>query len=779
MSRKASGAAATLRPLEQPAAGRLTLRYLPEDGSASAENPPRFTWLPTVDSGDRYVLQIASTLDFRDGETRQFADIGRNFFTPDAVLPAGRYFWRYAVWDGAAERVATQWSVARQFSLEPDAAQTPLAQPALRYPSGALARPRLWLRPGELATFSAAVRTSPDHCGWSTFFEKSVTPWTTRPVMAEPKPYPGNVRTADIWRRTYIECQEAVYAIRHLAVAGRVLQDDALIERAREWLLAVAAWDPAGPTSRVYTDEWAFRVTLALAWGYDWLHDALAEAERLAVRTALLARTREIAEHCIRHARLNIFPFDSHAVRALSAVLVPACIALLDEAPEAREWLDFTVEFLMTVYSPWGDADGGWAEGPHYWMTGLAYLTDAANLLRKFCGIDLYARPFFQRTGDFPLYTKAADTRRATFGDDSTMGDPVCLKVGGLMRQFAGVTGNGVYQWYCDEVRRADPGTEMAFYNYGWWDLNFDELVYAHDYPEVAPASPAGMPRLKWFRGIGWAAIQVAADDPDRHIHFVTKASPYGSVSHSNADQNAFTLSAFGEDLAIQSGHYVAFNSTMHQNWRRQTVSKNAVLIDGKGQYAGADKAQAIRACGRIETAEQRDNHVYIRGDATEAYAALNPAVTRTIRETYFVDDTYFVFVDSVAADTPVTLDWLIHTEGPMRLGSDTFRYEGRRAGFYGQFVWASAGDPTLMQHEGFADVLPEEVAGLPIHWHLKARYPAATRHRIVTVLIPYLISAPRRIFHFTDDQGYNTDLYFVDEADRSFKIVLPKSFNP
>ena len=43
-----------------------------------------------------------------------------------------------------------------------------------------------------------------------------------------------------------------------------------------------------GVTSRAYTDEWAYRVTNALAWGYDWLYDELSEEERVLVRAALL-----------------------------------------------------------------------------------------------------------------------------------------------------------------------------------------------------------------------------------------------------------------------------------------------------------------------------------------------------------------------------------------------------------------------------------------------------------------------------------------------------------
>jgi hypothetical protein len=653
--------------------------------------------------------------------------------------------------------------------------RTPLAGRAERYGAADLSHPRLWLNGAKLAAFSAAVAADPDHCGWARFFEKSVAPWLDRDITPEPARYPNDTRTPEVWRSTYIACQELIYAIRHLAIAGAVLDDAAMTARAKAWLMAVAAWDPAGTTSRAYTDEWAFRVNVALAWGYDWLHDALSETERETVRAALEARTRETADHVMRHAHIHLFPFDSHAVRAVSAVLVPASIALLDDVPEARGWLDYAIEFLFTVYSPWGDTDGGWAEGPHYWMTGMAYLIEAANLIRSFSGIDLYARPFSQKTGDFPLYTKAPDTRRATFGDDSTMGDLPALKIGHNLRQYAGVTGNPAYQWYFEEVRRNDPGTENEFYNYGWWDLEFDELTYRHDWPEVEAAPPDPSDRLRWFRGIGWAAIQSRMDDPARHVQFVMKSSPFGSVSHSHGDQNAFCLAGFGEDLAIQSGYYVAFNSSMHQNWRRQTRSKNAILINGKGQYAGKDKALAIQASGAITAAEERPGHIYVRGEATAAYRSLSPEVTSVVREVYFVQDEYFVLVDSIDADAPVQLDWLLHANAPYDLGASSFRYTGTKAGFYGQFVWSEAGKPALDQVTGFPGVDPAEYQGLPLSTCLVARFPAARRHRIATLLVPYALGDPKRVFHFVDDQGYDCDLYFNDADERSFKIVVQK----
>ena len=658
----------SLPAIDEPKNGRLMIQYGPENGIALVENPPRFTWLPVIEGGAEYIVRASTDAAYPAKGTHTFKNIPLNFFTPDVVLPAGDYQWSYATCDADGNPTST-WSSDRTFSINEGLPETPLASRATRYNNAPRSHPRLWLTPDRLDQFKKDVAKDNDHCTWSHFYKESVLPWMDTPIMDEPAGYPDHIRVAPIWRQTYIDCQELLYAIRHLAVGGKVTDNAEMTARAKDWLVSAAKWDPAGTTSRGYTDEWAFRVNLALAWGYDWLHDQLDEEETFLVRTALLERTRQTADHLIKHASIHLFPFDSHAVRAVSAVLIPAAMALLDEVEEAEEWLNYSVEFLFTVYTPWGDTDGGWAEGPHYWMTGMAYLIDAANLLKGYTGIDIYQRPFFQKTGDFPLYTKAPDTRRATFGDDSTMGDLPAVKIGYNLRQYAGVTGNGAYQWYYDEIKRKNPGTEKIFYNWGWWDFNFDELAYRTDFPIVEAVPPADDDQLRYFEGIGWIGIQYRMQDPDNHIQFVMKSSPYGSISHSHGDQNAFCLAGFGEDLAIQSGHYVAFNSTMHQNWRRQTISKNAILIDGKGQYAGKDKVKAMASKGKILAVEENEDHMYFQGDATAAYQTLTPSVTSVKREVYYVNNSYFVMIDSIDADEAVEIDWVASRQRTHGLG--------------------------------------------------------------------------------------------------------------
>ncbi|WP_368188501.1 DUF4962 domain-containing protein [Aestuariibius sp. HNIBRBA575] len=764
----------TLAYLDEPRAGRLNIQYAPDGGSV-VENPPRFMWLPVVEDEASYVLRVSPDPEYPAAKTQVFSDIPLNFHTPDAAFEPGQYHWSYAVWDAQSGAPKTDWSTSRSFDVAADLPVIPLPDRQARYADADGAHPRLWLGPKGLKKFKSAVAKDADHCTWSTFYEKSVLPWMDRPVMGEPAGYPDHKRVASIWRQTYIDCQELIYAIRHLAIGGHVTDNPDMVARAKEWLLEVASWDPAGTTSRGYTDEWAFRVTDALAWGYDWLYHDLTQDERDMVRASLLIRTREIADHIIKHANIHLFPYDSHAVRAVYAVLIPASIALLNEEPEARDWLDYSIEFLFTVYSPWGDTDGGWAEGPHYWMTGMAYLTEAANLLKLYTGLNLYDRPFFQKTGDMPLYTKAPDTRRATFGDDSTMGDLPCLKIGYNLRQFAGVTGNGAYQWYYDEIKRNDPGTEMAFYNYGWWDLNFDEMLYRTDWPVIDAVAPSDIDKLRFFKGIGWAAIQLRLDDPDQHIQFVMKASPFGAISHSHGDQNAFCLSAYGEDLAVQSGYYVSFNSSMHQDWRKQTKSKNAILINGQGQYAGRDKAMQMQSVGTIKAAQQHDDHIYIKGDATPAYKLVSPEVTSVEREVYFVRDSYFIIVDSIDASQDIDIEWRLHANHGFELGENSFRMTGEKAGFYGQVIWSESGTPQISQTKGYPGVDMAEIKDQPIGSFLSVTYPKSRRHRIATLLVPYPKNAPKRIFHFMDDQGYDCDLYFTDADENAFKVVMKK----
>lgn len=49
---------------------------------------------------------------------------------------------------------------------------------------------------------------------------------------------------------------------------------------------------------------------------------------------------------------------------------------------------------------------------------------------------------------------------------------------------------------------------------------------------------------------------------------------------------------------------------------------------------------------------------------------------------------------------------------------------------------------------------------------------------RVATVLVPYPLFVPRHVFSCLDDQGHRCDRYFTDSDDRSFMVVVPKTFD-
>ena len=186
-----------------------------------------------------------------------------------------------------------------------------------------------------------------------------------------------------------------------------------------------------------------------------------------------------------------------------------------------------------------------------------------------------------------------------------------------------------------------------------------DFIVSATPLPAPKPLSE--LPPHRFFRDVGWVSLHSALGRPADDIQVTFKSSPYGSFSHSHADQNAFILNAYGESLAINSAYREFHRSPHHQQWTWQTKSKNALLIDGVGQ-----KAQDKRATGRITHYEISDRTVWATGDATEAYRTGQEKadrVQRVTRDVVFVDSRYIVLRDRVVLNTPGKLSWLLHAE--------------------------------------------------------------------------------------------------------------------
>lgn len=371
---------------------------------------------------------------------------------------------------------------------------------------------------------------------------------------------------------------------------------------------------------------------MPMLWGvsraYTWLYDTLSPAERELVQDVMRIRGNE-AYRLLRDLPFERNPYDSHLGRTLG-FLGEAAIAFYGEIPEAVEWFDYIVRVFYAVYPAWGGDDGGWAEGTSYWKYYMNYVAEFVDALSVATGIDLTAKPFFQNTGYFKLYTHSHGTGTA-FGDG--LGEGVTEADAQVMDWLRRRTNNGHLRWYAALA----PGSQYRRGIYGYLALTEESASQ--------PVAPTNLPLSRHFSDVGWVAMHTHLTEPKNNIRLIFKSSPYGSYSHSHADQNAFVLDAFGEPLAIPTGYYDWYMSPHHRDFTQETLSKNTILVDGKGQ-----QARSLEAKGHIAEFFTSPHYDYTVGEAAQAYPG---ALDRFDRHVVFLRPHLFVMFDALEAIQP------------------------------------------------------------------------------------------------------------------------------
>ncbi|AOS44201.1 Heparinase II/III-like protein [Lacunisphaera limnophila] len=533
-------------------------------------------------------------------------------------------------------------------------------------------------------------------------------PFPAEPVTyGDPAPSKRTSAMADQWRAVQDTCGVISAVAEAASLCWIVTGEEKYLTKARDFLLGAAAWHFApdwksgavvGATDIYYNDEAHFRLWRKLPLVYDQLRDQLTPAEKSAILAHFRERGRRSVEWIEHEGNISQITrnsiaadLSSHPVRFMPMTGLTA-LALWDDLPEARDWWTYAYQFYRDQFSPWGGDDGGWGEGTAYWRGTFEHAAFQDALL-ALGDPAAYASPFWRNSPLFAVY-HVQPYLHTTFGDTSNAGrfnlEPV---IADYMEHLARVQQNGFLRTYAElctdrRPRPIDKGLDDLSRTYPTAAEFLVRNFIASAYPLPAarplnepsrqaqgPEPVAGLPPQRHFADVGWVSLHSALGDPANDIHVTFKSSPYGSFSHSHADQNSFILNAYGEGLAINSAYREFHNSPHHRDWTRQTISKNTLLIDGLGQ-----KAQSKDATGRITRFETGDRYVLTTGDATAAYQTLQPKgrVQRVTRDLVFIDQRYLVLRDRVELATPGKLSWLLHGEkGIEWLGDNRLHLEG------------------------------------------------------------------------------------------------------
>jgi len=382
----------------------------------------------------------------------------------------------------------------------------------------------------------------------------------------------------------------------------------------------------------------------ALAFGYDWLWDELTPEERTQVQATLLGFVLDIHRHS---------ETDGWGRRPLHRVwnwdpgLMAACglgmLALEGETRVGEKAIIFDCRRHLRDYLTLGiDADGCGHEGPNYLGYGIGAGPEFAEVLRQQGRGDLFCDTDYQLIAPWLIAETLPDGRRwnnlSDCGHDQRP-YPVYLYACGRYAELATSDppvggehlGHPAIRQPLDYLAQfaERPGERRLSYGalaelMGWeWRVGpgranpaeYDgRTALAHVLlyePVPACDDPAKyLPLWAHFPGRGLVVCRTGFGPED--VHLAIEAGPH-AAGHDQSDKGTFTLSAYGADLAIDSG----YGNDGDPQKSGSSFAHNVVLIDGEGQpmrYHNQSSGHVTGFCGSALVD-------WVRVDAKEAWS--------------------------------------------------------------------------------------------------------------------------------------------------------------
>jgi len=454
------------------------------------------------------------------------------------------------------------------------------------------------------------------------------------------------VQREQVGRRLLEVSRTCLQRVVYLAFVHRMTGEDRYLERARQELLAAAAFPDWNPSHFLDVAE----MTAALAIGYDWLHSGLDPESRRIIRDAII-------EKGLRPSQRGGWwvTTENNWNQVCHGGLTLGALAVLEDEPKlASEIIERAVANVPRALAEY-EPDGAYPEGPGYWKYGTVYHVLLVDALRSAIGTD------------FGLTTAAF------------------LKSSDYYRQMTGPT--GLFFNYSDCGQKSGIAPAMYWFAATRRDpsLLHRERTALHELLDRARPSAAKRHRLLPFLLL-WNAAHAKAPPPDAtHFHadghtpvaihrsgwekddtFVGIKGGSPGANHGHMDIGSFVLDAGGvrwaRDLGAQNYHSLESRGIRlwdrrqgSQRWdvfRLNNLSHNTLVVDGRKQIVKGF-APIVRSTGAPNP------HTII--DMSAVYAGQLDAARRGVA--LRADRSVLVQDELRALDAEATVRWGMVTE--------------------------------------------------------------------------------------------------------------------
>ncbi|MBT7299646.1 MAG: DUF4962 domain-containing protein, partial [Victivallales bacterium] len=345
---------------------------------------------------------------------------------------------------------------------------------------------------------------------------------------------------------------------------------------------------------------WADGIALVL----DCCRDRMAPDVRETYVAKLAEATQAEYPHHVGRQESTIF--DNHFWQHCYRKFQRASLVLLYERPESKEMVEYYYE-LWTARAPASgfNLEGNWVNGTGYFGTNIHTLYDVPSLLSSYTGFNFFAHPWFRNAGRGMLYSAPPDSLSDGFGDGHSKRQRP-FRTRAALADFLAREHNVPYAgWYARECDRT--GSALAS------DYLLREYRILNDQPYAAELPPDA-PDAVLFKDTGVAEMHSSIRDYGENLFVSFRSSPFGSGSHTLANQNSFNIQYRGQAIFRAKGHYFNFSDPHNLMSYRHTRASNSILVDGIGQPFSAD------GYGWIARFSESDSIAYSLGDASHAY---------------------------------------------------------------------------------------------------------------------------------------------------------------